>query len=380
MEDRHTVVTNMTTESIQSTSHNSNPGTPYSFYAVFDGHGSDKAAEFCRASLRKNIVQNERFAASPKQAIINGYNNTEKQLAEQFLPHEQLVGTTSVAALVQGNKITIANVGDSRAILVRASMNHHDPSTPTRARSGDNSLSHPPFSGSTNMVDSVRNRCSISPLRNSCHRQLRVRRGGGDTDTDIDTDTDTTISDNTSTTNTASRNTTTSICTASRNRRRKRSTARGDTISTVALSRDHKCTHSDERARVEAAGGCVIANRVGGMLAMTRALGDIALKKHNYITAEPEVTEQVLVPETDRFMILASDGLWDVLSNQEVGQLAIAEESRWLDRESRSHLRRRPQRSTCAEIAIADALVAEAKARGSSDNITVIVVGLNAEG
>jgi protein phosphatase 2C len=202
-----------------------------------------------------------------------------------------------------------------------------------------------------------------------------VRRGGGDTDIDIDIGTDTavTISDNTSTTNTASRNTTTS------KRRRRRSTARGDTVSTVALSRDHKCTHSDERARVEAAGGCVIANRVVGMLAMTRALGDIALKKHNYITAEPEVMEQVLVPETDQFMILASDGLWDVLSNQEVGQLAIAEESRWLDRESRSHLRRRPQRSTCAEIAIADALVAEAKARGSSDNITVIVVGLNAE-
>jgi len=315
MEDRHTVVTNMGAgKGLKTNTANS---TPYAFYAVFDGHGSDKAAEFCRAALSENIVQNERFALSPKQAIINGYSNTERQLAEQFLPHEQLVGTTSVAALVQGNKITIANVGDSRAILVRKNYGLTAESSPgLESRSGEW-----PQSGSLQQPCSPA--APPAPLASP------------------------------------------------RSARRPRTSKERDIVTTVALSRDHKPSYSDERARVEARGGCVIADRVGGLLAMTRALGDLALKK--YISAEPEVTEQVLVPE-DEFLLLASDGLWDVLSNDEAGHLTIQTATRWLARENKR--RRRAQRASCSE-AIADALVAEAKARGSSDNITVIVVPIN---
>lgn len=67
---------------------------------------------------------------------------------------------------------------------------------------------------------------------------------------------------------------------------------------------------------MEAAGGRILYNngsRVMGILAMTRALGDHALRP--YVVAEPEVscTQR---ERGDSFLLLASDGVWDVLRNQ----------------------------------------------------------------
>ncbi|KAG9441436.1 hypothetical protein H6P81_017290 [Aristolochia fimbriata] len=86
--------------------------------------------------------------------------------------------------------------------------------------------------------------------------------------------------------------------------------------SAIPLSDDHKPDRPDELARIEAAGGHVIylnGARVQGILAMSRALGDKYLKP--YVISDPEVkiTER---SQDDEFIILASDGLWDVLSNE----------------------------------------------------------------
>jgi protein phosphatase PTC1 len=48
---------------------------------------------------------------------------------------------------------------------------------------------------------------------------------------------------------------------------------------------DHKATDDEEKARIEAAGGFVLRNRVMGVLAVARSFGDFVLKK--YVTAEP---------------------------------------------------------------------------------------------
>ena len=55
-------------------------------------------------------------------------------------------------------------------------------------------------------------------------------------------------------------------------------------------------------------------SRVQGVLGVSRALGDRDLKE--YITAEPEVFSG-LVSETSEFLILGTDGLWDVVGNME---------------------------------------------------------------
>ncbi|GKV08048.1 hypothetical protein SLEP1_g19735 [Rubroshorea leprosula] len=83
----------------------------------------------------------------------------------------------------------------------------------------------------------------------------------------------------------------------------------------VPLSSDHKPDRPDELQRIQAAGGRVIywdGPRVLGVLAMSRAIGDNYLKP--YVSCEPEVTITERTPEDD-CLILASDGLWDVVSN-----------------------------------------------------------------
>jgi hypothetical protein len=70
------------------------------------------------------------------------------------------------------------------------------------------------------------------------------------------------------------------------------------------------------QARITRCGGQVVQHkgaRVQGVLAMTRALGDHALRP--YVVAEPEVT-RVARSAGDQLLLLASDGLWDVMSCQ----------------------------------------------------------------
>ena len=49
-----------------------------------------------------------------------------------------------------------------------------------------------------------------------------------------------------------------------------------------------------------------------------RAIGDRVLKR--YVTAQPDIKER-RVSAHDRFLVIASDGLWDVMSNEEVGDM-----------------------------------------------------------
>lgn len=90
------------------------------------------------------------------------------------------------------------------------------------------------------------------------------------------------------------------------------------------LSFDHKPSNEDETRRIIAAGGWVEFNRVNGNLALSRALGDFCFKKNEsksaeeqIVTALPDVIIKDLTPDHE-FIVLACDGIWDVLSNQEV--------------------------------------------------------------
>ncbi|KAJ1297792.1 hypothetical protein BS78_01G404500 [Paspalum vaginatum] len=85
----------------------------------------------------------------------------------------------------------------------------------------------------------------------------------------------------------------------------------------IPLSADHKPDRPDELERIHAAGGRVIfwdGARVFGMLAMSRAIGDSYLKP--FVIADPEVRVVERKDGEDEFLILASDGLWDVVSNE----------------------------------------------------------------
>jgi len=111
------------------------------------------------------------------------------------------------------------------------------------------------------------------------------------------------------------------------------------------LSFDHKPNHIGELIRINDAGGSVNFNRVGGILALSRAFGDFNFKLRNFkkfklnfneknkeladnnklvseetqVTVEPEIIHHNFTIN-DEFIIIACDGIWDVFKNQDLIQ------------------------------------------------------------
>jgi serine/threonine protein phosphatase PrpC len=141
----------------------------------------------------------------------------------------------------------------------------------------------------------------------------------------------------------------------------------------VPLSLDHKPGYAFEQYRLDTQGGsyklypgnvwrvvywkpdCHMA------LSVCRALGDNHYNDHgDIISAKPQVAQEQLTP-ADRFLVIACDGLWDVLTNQEVVDFVAV---------------RLAQGLTYPKIAAELAQHAIAVKR-SEDNVTVLVIGLN---
>ncbi|KAM0039064.1 putative protein-serine/threonine phosphatase [Helianthus debilis subsp. tardiflorus] len=138
----------------------------------------------------------------------------------------------------------------------------------------------------------------------------------------------------------------------------------------VPLSNDHKPDRPDELERIEHSGGRVVnwnGQRVLGILSTSRSIGDQHLKP--YVIAKPEVIVKKR-EDKDEFIILASDGLWDVISND----LACHVVRKCLD--GRITCRRRSNDSKYRTTNAAVVLTQLAMARGSKDNISVVVVNL----
>ncbi|KAJ7297600.1 hypothetical protein O6H91_Y046200 [Diphasiastrum complanatum] len=87
----------------------------------------------------------------------------------------------------------------------------------------------------------------------------------------------------------------------------------------IQLSVDHEPNKPSERGNIEKKGGFVSnlpgdVPRVDGQLAVARAFGDKSLKEH--LSADPDIQE-VPIDSSAEFLILASDGLWKVMDNQD---------------------------------------------------------------
>lgn len=146
----------------------------------------------------------------------------------------------------------------------------------------------------------------------------------------------------------------------------------------IPLSSDHKPDRPDELNRIQTAGGRVIywdGPRVLGVLAMSRAIGDNYLKP--YVICDPEVTVMDRTAE-DECLILASDGLWDVVSNEMACRVAskclrVMSQSPEASAESSSR-REELGDGTCTDASTL--LTKLALAKQSADNVSVVVVDL----
>mmetsp|Transcript_14389 Transcript_14389/g.25375 ORF Transcript_14389/g.25375 Transcript_14389/m.25375 type:complete len:312 (-) Transcript_14389:1759-2694(-) len=131
---------------------------------------------------------------------------------------------------------------------------------------------------------------------------------------------------------------------------------------------DHKPYNKPESARIYAAGGFVLEGRIDGQLAVGRGFGRSVFKSNDALEAEhqkfsvsPDIT--VLTrKETDKFLVLASDGLWDIVSSSamvDVVRNELAKESDGLTLHS-----------------FAKVLCAESVYAGSHDNVSIVLVRL----
>ncbi|WPK23989.1 hypothetical protein PUMCH_001243 [Australozyma saopauloensis] len=129
------------------------------------------------------------------------------------------------------------------------------------------------------------------------------------------------------------------------------------------LSYDHKASDHNEIARVREAGGLIVNHRVNGVFAITRSLGDSYIK--NLVTGKP-FTTATEITDQDEFLILACDGVWDVLSDEAACKYVQgvfkqqAENGQVFD-----------------PIEAAKKLCKLAIDKGSTDNITVMIVKLD---
>lgn len=91
------------------------------------------------------------------------------------------------------------------------------------------------------------------------------------------------------------------------------------------VTEDHKPINPAEKERIQKAGGSVMVQRVNGSLAVSRALGDFEYKQvegkgpcEQLVSPEPQVDVLERDNELDEFLVLACDGVWDVMSNKEI--------------------------------------------------------------
>jgi serine/threonine protein phosphatase PrpC len=121
----------------------------------------------------------------------------------------------------------------------------------------------------------------------------------------------------------------------------------------VQLTVDHRPDIESEAAHIMSKGGRIEDGRVNGVLEISRTLGDSVLGE--CVRATPDVRE-LEIGEDDQFLILACDGVWSVMTNQDAVDLIVSEEEPVM---AARHIR-----DTAFE-------------RESTDNISVIVVSLN---
>mgnify|MGYP006082953617 CR=1 FL=1 len=149
-------------------------------------------------------------------------------------------------------------------------------------------------------------------------------------------------------------------------------------IVAVPLSHDHKPSDPEEEARIIKAGGFVSQGamrmgpmRVDGNLAVSRGLGDFCLKDNadlpppeQKVSCVPIIIDITRAQGSDEFVLLACDGIWDVMSNEE-GCAAVREKVAKL--------------GTVADYTlgtVVESLLDQCLELGSKDNMSAIVVTL----
>ncbi len=143
----------------------------------------------------------------------------------------------------------------------------------------------------------------------------------------------------------------------------------------VAISRDHKPQIPEEFLRIRKAGGVVTDDSINGRISVSRAFGDFVFKDNKNLpphkqlmTCIPDVRTITLNQYNDKkidFIVLASDGLWDVMTNDEAASFIL-----------RRMYQKVPLKQICQEVIHSCWLPADPMTGYGSDNVTIIIAVL----
>lgn len=225
--------------------------TDNGYFAIFDGHAGTFAAEWCGKKLHLILEEvMRRFPNTPVPELLDQtFTSVDQQLEKLPVKNSGCTAVTAVLRWEDRVPSSQSATGSTALALAAVAATKSDPNsenadTPTQATSG-----------------------SISKLQDKAVRQ-RVLYTANVGDARI------------------------VLC---RNGK------------ALRLSYDHKGSDENEGRRIANAGGLILNNRVNGVLAVTRALGDAYLK--DLVTGHPYTTETVIQPDGDEFIILACDGV-----------------------------------------------------------------------
>jgi len=126
----------------------------------------------------------------------------------------------------------------------------------------------------------------------------------------------------------------------------------------IRLSYDHKAIDKNEIERVKKEGGIILKKRLYGTLAITRALGDYTFKIDGCGLSVIPYIKRVIVEKDDQYVVMGSDGIWDVINEDQAFKLIHDTQKK-------------------ENINLSKLFVEKAVELGSKDNICCIVIKLN---
>ncbi|CAM6045758.1 unnamed protein product, partial [Sphagnum compactum] len=88
-------------------------------FGVFDGHGGSRAAEYVKKNLFENLLKHHKFVSDTKEAIAESYQQTDQDYLRTESSQNRDAGSTASTAVLVGDRLLVANVGDSRAVICR---------------------------------------------------------------------------------------------------------------------------------------------------------------------------------------------------------------------------------------------------------------------
>ena len=320
-------------------------GSDCALFGVFDGHGARGhiISQFAAGAVPQQLKDQSKKGQTFENAWPAAFSNANEQLDSIESISSQTSGTTAACCIIKDGVIHTANVGDSRIVLAR--RKNRRPKQLQRKQSGTSALNallrstlstQPDSPGSLSFDASSGRSFDASSLRAALRTAPALAKSGSPLSP---------RSSRHSVHNSVGEILQTTVQVSG-----PAGMARDRTLVAESLTIDQTPYRPDERERVKAAGGLIMTmaekngnwdsrdenwDQTGSLdpprvwdeagalgCAFTRSIGDQAGKPLG-ITAEPEISSRRLLPE-DKFIIIASDGVWQFLSNEAVVQLVDA--------------------------------------------------------